>query len=281
MEVGQWKFSTFFKSNHMKRILVYKNKIPRITTEQMIEVDRLMMKKYHIDLIQMMENAGRCLAILARDQFLKKSLKKKQVIVLAGSGGNGGGALVCARRLYNWGVNVKVYLSREPDRMTPIAAHQLTCLKQMGVEINHGKTLSNNFKADLIIDGMIGYSIKGNPIGTTKRMITWANAQTIPKLSLDTPSGLDLTSGKVYTPAVNANATLTLALPKKGLFSSNALKIRGALFLGDISVPKELYAEKQLKLKVPKSLFAMADVLKIDADKYSKPKHSKVKKKKK
>jgi len=271
----------FFKSEYMKRIIVYKNKIPRITTKQMIEVDRLMMKKYHIELIQMMENAGRCLAVLARDHFLKKGLKKKKVIVLAGSGGNGGGALVCARRLFNWGVNVKVYLSRDPNRMTPIAAHQLTCLQQMGVEINNGNTLNKSLKADLIIDGLIGYSIKGNPIGTTKRMITWANAQAIPKLSLDTPSGLDLTSGKVHTPAVNANATLTLALPKKGLFSSNALEIRGTLFLGDISVPKELYAEKSLKLKVSKKLFEKSDVIKIDIDKFDKPKNSKVKKEKK
>ena len=78
----------------MKRIKKSKLQIPRITTAQMVEVDRLMIETYRIDLIQMMENAGRCLAILAVDQFLKKNIKQKKVIVLAGSGGNGGGALV-------------------------------------------------------------------------------------------------------------------------------------------------------------------------------------------
>ena len=38
-------------------------KIPAITTEEMIEVDRLMVEEYRIELIQMMENAGRGLAI--------------------------------------------------------------------------------------------------------------------------------------------------------------------------------------------------------------------------
>ena len=42
----------------MARIKKVRRKIPTITTEQMIEVDRLMIESYHIELIQMMENAG-------------------------------------------------------------------------------------------------------------------------------------------------------------------------------------------------------------------------------
>ena len=35
----------------------------------MIEVDRAMIEEYHIELIQMMENAGRAFAELARRQW--------------------------------------------------------------------------------------------------------------------------------------------------------------------------------------------------------------------
>ena len=42
----------------------------------------------------MMENAGRNLALLARQRFLQDDPRGKRVIVLAGTGGNGGGALV-------------------------------------------------------------------------------------------------------------------------------------------------------------------------------------------
>lgn len=45
----------------------YTGEIPYLTTEQMIEVDRAMMDDYKIELIQMMENAGRNLAHLARE----------------------------------------------------------------------------------------------------------------------------------------------------------------------------------------------------------------------
>ena len=41
-------------------------KIPFLTTDQMREVDRAMIEDYGIHLIQMMENAGRNLAELAR-----------------------------------------------------------------------------------------------------------------------------------------------------------------------------------------------------------------------
>ncbi len=45
---------------------VSQSDIPVIDTGQMIEVDRLMMETYRIDLARMMENAGRNLAHLAR-----------------------------------------------------------------------------------------------------------------------------------------------------------------------------------------------------------------------
>jgi len=255
----------------MDRVSNYIGKIPQITTSQMIEVDRLMMEDYHIELIQMMENAGRCLAILAIDRFLKKDLNKKRVIVLAGTGGNGGGALVCARRLFNWGIDVRVYLTHDDSKMTPIPLHQLNILRRIGIPIKNGSSLKSNLVADLIIDGIIGYSIKGDPYGIPKKMIEWANAKKIPKLSLDTPSGLGLSTGKVHNPTVKANATLTLALPKKGLFKKKASEVTGELYLGDISVPSELYAEKSLKIKVPKTLFSKADIIKIETNKSRTP----------
>jgi len=81
-------------------ILMYSGEIPYVTTEQMIEVDRAMREDYRIELIQMMENAGRSLAHLARVRFLDGNPSGKHVVVLAGTGGNAGGALVCICRLH-------------------------------------------------------------------------------------------------------------------------------------------------------------------------------------
>jgi NAD(P)H-hydrate epimerase len=51
------------------------------------------------------------------------------------------------------------------------------------------------------------------------------------------PSGVELERGTVRTPAVHAEATLTLALPKAALRLEAALPLVGELYLTDISIP--------------------------------------------
>ncbi len=105
--------------------------VPYLTTEQMVEVDRLMIEDFKIELLQMMENAGRNLAHLARVRFFDGDPIGKKVVVLAGTGGNGGGALVCARRLHNYGAQVKVFVTGPDETFRPIPAHQLDILHHM------------------------------------------------------------------------------------------------------------------------------------------------------
>jgi NAD(P)H-hydrate epimerase len=235
---------------------------PDITTEQMVEVDRAMIEDYGIELIQMMENAGRNLAHLARERFFDGNPQGKQVIVLAGRGGNGGGAMVCARRLSNWGAFVSIYLTKEAQEYQGIPAQQLSILNRMQLPISQsGSTAlpSESGIADLIVDGLIGYSLSGSPHGAAADMILWANEQSAPTLSLDTPSGLDTATGKVFDPVISATATLTLALPKQGLRTQREQV--GELYLADISVPPALY-EKALGLDIG-PLFAESDVIRL------------------
>ncbi len=238
---------------------LFEQEIPRLTTAQMVEVDRAMIEDSGIMLIQMMENAGRGLAHLARERFLDGDPRERSVAVLAGTGGNGGGALVCARRLRNWGARVEVYLTR-PEAMTPVPAHQLEILRRMGVPIGDPGALDLAADVELIVDGVIGYSLKGPPRGAAATLIRWASGQPAPVLALDAPSGLDTTSGQAFEPSIRAAATMTLALPKAGLDSPAARDRTGELYLADISVPPELYAS--LALEVP-PLFARGDVLRL------------------
>lgn len=238
--------------------------VPVLTTKQMAEVDRLMVQKYQIELAQMMENAGRAVALVGSTVFLNGNPRGKKIAVLAGTGGNGGGAMVAARRLHNWGADVRVIISKPAGRMTPAPAQQLSILRNMEVSVQLPNALESlEEKFDLIIDGVIGYNLDGDPRGGAKKMINWANENTASVLSIDTPSGIDLTSGTIYDPVIKADATLTLALPKKGLFEDPVKAVRGPLFLADISVPPALYAEPSLKIKIG-TLFANGDILLIE-----------------
>jgi len=255
-------------------ILFAESEVPFLSTEQMITVDRLMIDLYGIDLVRMMENAGRSLARLARERFLEGDARGRKVAVLAGSGGNGGGALVCARHLHNQGAQVRVMVTRRDRHMSEVAAEQLRILEHMGVEVVGPEGLAHAYEPsgdggsiavsgpagtavsrpdrqpDLIVDGVIGYSLKGEPRGVAADLIRWANGAGAPVLSLDVPSGLDAASGTAFEPAVLADATMTLALPKEGLRSPGARALVGELYLADISVPPELYAHQDLGLDV-------------------------------
>ena len=247
-------------------IPTYSHPIPYLTTAQMIEVDRAMIEDYRIDLTRMMENAGRNLAHLARLRFLNGAPSSKKVAVLAGTGGNGGGALVCARRLHNWGAQVQVFLSKPDANFTPVSARQLDILRRMKVAVAQAEAIAEANAPDLIIDGLIGYSLKGAPRGTVAGLIRWANAQPAPILALDAPSGVDTTTGLAFTPAIRAAATMTLALPKEGLRAPDISKHVGELYLADISVPPSLYANPALKLQVA-HIFAENDIVRIANDK--------------
>jgi NAD(P)H-hydrate epimerase len=235
--------------------------VPYLTTDQMIEVDRAMMEDYRIDLVRMMENAGRNLAHLARERFLGGDPRGRRVAVLAGTGGNGGGALVAARRLRNYGAVVSVFVTKPIDEFTPVPGQQLDLLRRVGVTIGSVRDVESIGTLDLVLDGVIGYSLRGAPRGEAGTLIRWTNEQAAPVLSLDAPSGVDTTTGTVFDPAIRATATMTLALPKEGLRASGVEPHVGELYLADISVPPELY-ERFLGLEVG-PIFAKSDIVQL------------------
>lgn len=237
--------------------MAYSKEIPVLTTQQMVEVDRLMIEEFQIELIQMMENAGRNFAELARRE-LDGRVGGKSIAVLCGAGNNGGGGLVAARHLHNWGAAVNVNLAYDPSRLKDIPSRQLRILEQMDLDINKQPEI---FDVALILDALIGYGLSGDPRQPISGWIEKANRAGTPILALDAPSGLDITSGIPRNPCIAAAATLTLALPKVGLLTEEAKEKVGDLYLADVSVPPELY--QRLGLDVP-NLFEKDSILKIN-----------------
>lgn len=214
-------------------------RIPFVTTQQMVEVDRQMIEAYDIQLIQMMENAGRNLAELGR-RMLGGDVRSKRIAVLCGAGNNGGGGMVAARHLHNWGTDILLKVLSPQDLLKDVPAHQFQILKKMGIPDQETIDLNT---VDLVIDAMIGYGLTGEPRGAIADWIRRVNAAARPVLALDTPSGLNTTTGMPGKPCLHATATMTLALPKTGLANPEAAAYVGDLYLADISVPPQLYTK--------------------------------------
>jgi len=239
-------------------VLVDEQHIPAITTDQMREVDRLMVEEYGIAVVQMMENAGRHLARFATHRFLDADPVGKRVMVLAGSGGNGGGALVAARRLRSWGAVVDVWLSRPRAELSGVPAHQAGVAERVGCAMHYDGTPAGS--PLVVLDGLVGYSLTGALAGRSRDLALWTNGQDAPVISLDVPSGMDATTGEAAGIVVDAAATLTLALPKIGLLPEGSEPFVGELHVADIGVPPELYEEMGLTVG---PLFAEAEIVRL------------------
>ena len=228
--------------------------IPALTTEQMVEVDRLMIEEYGIELIQMMENAGRNLAELTARR-LGASLSGRTVCVLCGRGNNGGGGMVAARHLHNRGADV--HIIRLAGELKDVPAKQWHILENMGL---HNEPYFELSKADIILDALIGYGLQGEPRPEVAVWIEKINGAGKPVLALDTPSGLDTILGTASRFTVRADATMTLGLAKTGLMNESARPFVGSLHLADISVPPELYCKIGLEVG---NIFEQDSIIKI------------------
>ena len=100
-------------------------------------LDRLMVEQYRITPLQTMENAGRNLALLAK-QMLDDDLVDRPVVVLVGRGNKGGAGLVAARHLLNWGAWVQILLSHPSTDYTGVDAQQLSTLQAMAAPLARG-----------------------------------------------------------------------------------------------------------------------------------------------
>lgn len=211
-----------------------------VSEAEMREVDRIAIDLTGPNLFQMMENAGRNLATSAIRTMGRKG---GPIVVLAGTGGNGGGGIAAARHLANRGFDVRVVVTAL-DRMTDVPRQQLDIAQMSGVRVVECDQLGSEPPPAMLLDAIIGYSLRGSPEGAAAEMIEWANSIDSTVISLDVPSGVHSTTGETPGVHVSADLTMTLALPKHGLANDAA----GDLVLGDIGISLETYRRAGVEL---------------------------------
>jgi NAD(P)H-hydrate epimerase len=214
--------------------------VPVVTAAQMAAVDRAMVDVCGLDLMQVMETAGRAVAIVAR--HLLGDDPRDPVAILCGSGGNGGDGFVCGRYLAGWGYDVEHRLARPSCEYHGLAAHQLEICHKIGLTVHEPDAAIDFANTALIVDGLLGFGLNVAPAGHAARLIEAANASPAPILAIDIPSGIDATTGSALGPAIRADLTMTLALPKLGLIRDVGPIHAGNVVVADIGIPAAAYA---------------------------------------
>lgn len=249
----------------MKLTYVRKEDIPTIGIDQMKEIDELMIKEIGVSLIMMMENAGRSLAKVSR-YLLGDSILNKNIVIFSGKGNNGGGVLAAARHLLGQGAKINIIIASQSDTLKEAPLEQLRILKNSEAVIGdiYNTPLEDMLRlvsnADLILDGLIGYNLTGDPQEPISDIIDFINNSNSLVLANDIPSGLNGDLGISYEPTIKATATVTLALPKHGVVKLVAKEYVGDLFVANLTVPQKVYSKLDINVPI---FFDKNDIVKI------------------
>ncbi len=230
--------------------------VPTATAAQMAEADRVASEELGIAVEMLMENASRQVAAAARVSL--GGVAGRRIAAVVGTGNNGGDALGALRHLSGWGAEVVAVLSGPADRLRPLARRQHGILSKIGVAISEGR--SDLAGADLVLDGLLGYSVSGPPRTEIAELIRTANASRVPILAIDLPSGMHPDTGEPLGLTIRAALTVTLALPKKGLLQTKSRSLVGELLLADIGIPAKAYERIGIDTR---GLFVTGDLVRV------------------
>jgi len=216
----------------------------------MQRMDRRAGRHYGIKELVLMENAGRGVAEVAF-RFIRG--ENRRVSVLAGKGNNGGDGLVAARHLANRGCDVIVYLLTNAAKVEGNARINLLTWEKMGGAIEAVETagalerhLSPLRHSAVIVDAIFGTGLSQTVKGHYKTIIDAVNGLGPPVVSVDIPSGLDATTGRVLGCSVRAEITATMALPKIGLVTYPGADRAGEVEVVDIGMPRALTGDDSI-----------------------------------
>jgi len=137
---------------------------------------------------------------------------------------------------------VDVVLGPDPDDLGGAAARQFGVLREADVSPASDDAVSG---ADLVLDALVGYGLAGSLRDRPAALVERLDGAGAEVRSLDVPSGVNATTGERPGPAVDADPTTTLALPKTGLGAV------GSVCLADIGLPGVVFERAGLDHEWP------------------------------
>jgi NAD(P)H-hydrate epimerase len=184
------------------------------------------------DLAWLMRQAGM--------QVASRIPSDRRTIVLVGPGNNGGDGLATATLLKERADDVFVYTyKREPPLDLPSTSSESDQdLEELRRHLE---------RADIVVDCLLGIGRRRpveNSLANIIEMVNQAQSawrvgespQSISRIAVDVPTGVDTDSGAVATVAFRADTTISLGLGKRGLFGSPGADYAGEIEIADIGL---------------------------------------------
>lgn len=251
---------------------------PLATADEMRAYDARAIRRYGVRGTMLMENAGRSVAN-AVERYLEGG-RGKRVLVVCGKGNNGGDGFVAARHLLlNRHMEIDVGLVGSAKQVRGDARVNLNILRKLATtesrltlfEIESLKSLKQLRRPDLIVDALFGTGFSGAVKNPYRQVIDWINANHVPVIAVDVPSGLNADNGTIENIGVSATRTVTMGMKKIGLVVGKGPEVAGEIEVEHLGAPDVIFSEESWKT----FLVSTADVQKrlprrpLDAHKHS------------
>lgn len=184
----------------------------------MLDVERIAEVELGLTDDMMTENGGRGIATVALQAFGKRISATNHnalpvVLVFAGNNKSGARAICAGRHLKNHHVRVMLCVlgsghDEEQSSLLVEVRRQLNIFRNAGGRVTRWEELQTNIKTldsppELIIDGLLGVhrgfdELAPQDQAVVFQMINFANKSKASVLSVDIPSGVDGSSGKLF-----------------------------------------------------------------------------------
>lgn len=182
----------------------------------------------------LMERAGFAVA----REILFRTPADVHYVVFCGPGNNGGDGLVVARWLIRWGRSVRC-IRADSSRFSELWTLNASRLQEVGGVIED----LQSFKAQplvgpvIMIDAILGNGQSGPPKPHIAQLVEYGNQLPGRWIALDIPTGLNGSTGEVFSPCVQASLTISIQAHKRGLVQYPGRGITGALVSVDVGIP--------------------------------------------
>ena len=235
-----------------------------VSVSEMRDIEERAERDYGLTSRILMDHAGHSVAT-SLAAHLSSGLTRAKVLVLVGPGNNGGDGRVAGQYLSSWGADVTYYIWKD---------QRLETGTLVSSPVSEDLALLRQALADsrVVVDALLGTG-NSRPLSESMRQLLNLVAEEKRRrpdlflLALDLPTGLNADTGEVDEATLAADLTVTLALPKRGLFFFPGANFVGRMEVGGIGLPSDLATPPGLELIEPSMVRQMLPRRPTDSNK--------------
>lgn len=206
------------------------------TAQQMKEIDNYTINNIGVSSLSLMEVAGYKVYV----NIANIVSTNEKILIICGNGNNGADGFVCASWLYNNGYDVTICIINETSKSNEYLC-QLNRVNNLGIKIVRFKEIKERiFEYGVIVDAIFGIGLNSILREEIIEIVDIVNKTNAIVISVDVPSGVNVTDGSIMGAAIRAHYTITFGVDKVGHNLYPAKDYVGKVIVEDIGFPDDI-----------------------------------------